>query len=77
MAESSSSSYGLVVHLLLLPTPPCSDAVAFGYRPESACLKWTYTTPIMYARRRTHSHESGNPENCSDAMDPRFRGDDE
>ena len=24
-----------------------------------------------------HSHESGNPENCSDAMDPRFREDDE
>ncbi|GMV67518.1 MAG: hypothetical protein AMXMBFR75_33080 [Candidatus Hinthialibacteria bacterium] len=24
-----------------------------------------------------HSHESGNPENCSDTMDPRFCGDDE
>jgi hypothetical protein len=28
-------SYGLVVHLLLLPTPPHSDAVIFGYRLES------------------------------------------
>ncbi|MCE7907878.1 MAG: transposase [Candidatus Omnitrophica bacterium COP1] len=39
-----------------------SHAVAFGYRPESACLKWTSTTPIMYARRRTHSRENGNPQ---------------
>ena len=27
--------YGLIVHLQLLPTPPCGDAVTFGYRvPE-------------------------------------------
>ena len=34
-AESSSSSYGLVVHLLLLPTSPHGDAVTVGYRLES------------------------------------------
>ena len=34
-AESSSLSCGLVVHLLLLPTPPRGDAVAVGYRLES------------------------------------------
>ena len=32
LAESGSSSYGLVVHLQLLPTPPRGDAVTFGYR---------------------------------------------
>jgi hypothetical protein len=31
-AESSSSAYGLVVHLLLLSTPCCHDAVAVGYK---------------------------------------------
>lgn len=29
--ESSSSSYGLIFHLQLLPTPPHSDAVTFSY----------------------------------------------
>jgi hypothetical protein len=42
-AESSSLSYGWIVRLLLLPTPPLDDAVAFGYRPENVCLKGTYT----------------------------------
>ncbi|MCA9425466.1 MAG: hypothetical protein KC994_10360 [Candidatus Omnitrophica bacterium] len=46
-------SYGLVVHLLLLPTPPRGDAVTVGYRPESVCLVWTFTTLIEYACRRT------------------------
>ena len=32
LAESGSSSYGLVFHLLLLPTSPHGDAVTFGYR---------------------------------------------
>ena len=31
-AETGSLSYGLVVHLLLLPTSPRSDAVTGGYR---------------------------------------------
>ena len=43
-AESRSSSYGPVVHLPLLPTPPRGDAVTFGYRPESVCLKRTCTS---------------------------------
>ncbi len=30
-AESGSSSYGLLVRLRLLPTPPRDDAVTFGY----------------------------------------------
>src|SRR6266540_2510449 len=52
-AESSSSSYGLVVHLLLLPTPPLGDAVAFGFRPESVYLERTCTSLIVRALRRT------------------------
>ena len=32
LAESGSSSYGLVVRLRLLPTPPYGDAVTFSYR---------------------------------------------
>ena len=52
-AESSSSSYGLVVHLLLLPTPPRGGAVTVGYRPESAYLKRTFTAPTMYTLGRT------------------------
>jgi hypothetical protein len=46
--ESSSSSYGLVVRLLLLPTPPCGDAVALGYGPESVCPEGTFT-PLTIA----------------------------
>jgi hypothetical protein len=42
--ESSSSSYGLVFRLLLLPTPPHGDAVAFGYGPESVCPEGTFTS---------------------------------
>ena len=52
-AESSSLSYGWIVHLLLLPTPPHGDAVAFGFRPESVCLERTFTSLIMCALRRT------------------------
>jgi len=52
-AESCSSSYGLIVRLPLLLTPPLGDAITVDYRPESACLKWTLTTPITYTRRRT------------------------
>src|SRR5215470_3565054 len=43
LAESSSSSYGLVVHLLLLPTSPRGDAVTVDYRSESAYLEGTFT----------------------------------
>ena len=43
-AVSSSLSYGLVVHLLLLSTTHCCVAVAFGYRPESVYLERTFTS---------------------------------
>ncbi len=46
-------SYGLVLRLLLLPTPPRGDAVTVNYRPESACLRRTCTSPTMHAHRRT------------------------
>jgi hypothetical protein len=46
-------SYGLVVHLLLLPTSPHDDAVTFGYRPESACLRGTLTLLTLHAHGRT------------------------
>jgi hypothetical protein len=52
-AESSFLSYGLVVHLLLLPTPPLGDAVAFGFRPESVYLERTCTSLSARALRRT------------------------
>jgi hypothetical protein len=58
-AESSSvssltgkASYGLVVHLLLLPTPSCDDAVAVGYR-FTLNLERTSTSPAKCALRRT------------------------
>ena len=52
-AVSSSSSYGLVIHLLLLSTTHRCVAVAFGYRPESVCLKRTCTSLTTRAFRRT------------------------
>ena len=51
--ESSFLTYGLVVHFLLLSTSPRGDAVAVGYRPESAYLKRTFTSPTTRAFRRT------------------------
>jgi hypothetical protein len=52
-AESSSSSYGLVSHLRLLSTPPHGDAVTFGFRPESVCLKRICTSLNECAHGRT------------------------
>jgi hypothetical protein len=49
-------SYGLLIHLLLLPTPPYGDAVTFGYRPECVYLEWTFTSLAKYAYRRTSRH---------------------
>jgi len=43
----------LVVHLLLPPTPPLGDAVAFSFRPENVCLERTYTSLTTRALRRT------------------------
>ena len=48
LAESSSSSYGLVVRLLLLPTPSHDDAVTGGFGPESVYPKGTFT-PLTIA----------------------------
>ena len=58
-AESCSSSYGLVVHLPLLPTPPRGDAVTVGYRPEKVCLKRTCTSSTRCTRRRTSTAAPG------------------
>jgi hypothetical protein len=65
-AESSSLSYGLIVHLLLLPTPPRGDAVAAGYRPERACLKRTSTSLAKRAFGRTGA---GAPRTLSGTRD--------
>ena len=46
-------SYGLVVLLQLLPTPPRGDAVTFRYRPESEYLKRTFTSLIKQTCKRT------------------------
>jgi hypothetical protein len=53
LAVSSSSSCGLVIHLPLLPTPPRSGAVTFGYGPESVCPRRTSTSLILCAFGRT------------------------
>jgi hypothetical protein len=52
-AESSFLTYGLVVHLLLLSTPPHDDAVIFGYRPESVYLTGTFTLLTKHTHSRT------------------------
>lgn len=59
-AVSSSSSYGPVVPLPLLLTPPRGDAISVGYRPESVYLGRTFTSLYTRALRRTirrHSRE--------------------
>ena len=53
-AVSSSLSYGLVVHLLLLSTTHRCVAVAFGYGPESVCPKRTFT-PLTIALSGAHT----------------------
>jgi len=53
--ELRSSSYGPMIHLRLLPTPPHGDAVTISYRPESVCLEGTYTLLIEYTFRRTRA----------------------
>ncbi len=52
-AESSFLAYRWVVHLRLLPTPSCDDAVTIGYRPESVCLRRPFTPLTTRALRRT------------------------
>ena len=48
-AESSSHSYGLVIHRRLLPTSPRGDAVTFGYGPESVCPGRISTSQLVCA----------------------------
>ena len=45
-AESSSSSYGLVVHLQLLSTPPRGDAVTFSYKAQT--MPWQGLSPCKF-----------------------------
>src|SRR6185312_6747710 len=60
VAESCSPGWvshhprcGPAFHLLLLPTSHRCDAVAVGYRSESASLKRTYTSLTKHTCRRT------------------------
>jgi len=48
--QRGAQSYGLVILLRLLPTPPHDDAVTFRYRPESVYLKRTYTSLILLSQ---------------------------
>jgi hypothetical protein len=52
-AGSGSSSCGLVVRFLLLPTLPRGNAVPVGFRPESDCLERTSTSLTMRLHTRT------------------------
>src|SRR5438132_13107026 len=61
-AVSSSSSYGLVVHLLLLPTTHRCVAVTFSYRPESVCLERTSTSLYVHAPRRASGESATHRE---------------
>jgi len=72
-AETGSLSYGLLIHLLLLSTPPRGDAVTFGYRPECVYLKRTRTSLARYAYRRTRCSILQHREQCLllFASDPR------
>lgn len=73
LAESRSSSYGPESHLPLLRTPPRGDALSFGYRPESACLKRTLTSLSMHARRRTERRSAAHAMRSIAGLDPRSR----
>ena len=64
-AESRSSSYGPMIHLRLLPTLPHGNAVPFGYRPESVCLKGTSTPQIECTLRRTSGRRPRRPGNAT------------
>ena len=69
-AESRSSSYGPMIHLRLLPTLPHGNAVPFGYRPESVCLKGTSTPQIECTLRRTSGRRPRRPGNATARTDP-------
>ena len=50
-------SYGLVLRLLLLPTPPLGDAVALGFGPESVCPERTFTSLTNAPFGRTYHRD--------------------
>jgi hypothetical protein len=70
-AESSSLSYGWIVRLLLLPTPPLDDAVAVGYRPENVCLEGTYTP--LFSTTQHRALAGARSADVSSAYLPDFR----
>ena len=51
--ETSSLSYGLIVHFQLLSTSYHYDAVTFCYRTRQFVLIWTFTILIYTLRGRT------------------------
>jgi hypothetical protein len=57
--------YGPVIHLLLLSTSHRGDAVAFGYRPESAYLKRTRTSLTKHTYRRTSRDRRSRSFGCA------------
>src|SRR6516162_2449386 len=59
-AESGSSSYGLPVHLRLLPTPPHGDAVTFNYGAHDWLRHGLPPCKQSVLTERTHSRASGN-----------------
>jgi len=61
MAVSSSSSYGLVVHLRLLSTPPHGDAGTTDYGQESVCPTGTPTPLTECPFGRTSVDPCGRP----------------
>ena len=60
-----SSSYGLVIHLQLLPTPPRGDAVTFGYRFVTPTW-WGLTPHRSSALKGAHARRlSAGASRCS------------
>ena len=71
-----SCAAGKSTHILAIPAAP---AVRHSLLPLLSFPLAPAVIPAKAGIQHTtrHSRESGNPENCSDAMDPRFREDDE
>src|SRR6516162_4623491 len=61
-AESGSSSYGLPVHLRLLPTPPHGDAVTFNYGAHDWLRHGLPPCKQSVLTERTRSRQGGHCE---------------
>src|SRR6516162_5866130 len=61
-AESGSSSYGLPVHLRLLPTPPHGDAVTFNYGAHDWLRHGLPPCKQSVLTERTRPRASGDPD---------------